>query len=160
MNNMIKNNQKGVALVELALILPLLLLLTFITTEFGRAMFEYNAVTKSTRNAVRYLSFQTPPLPGSVSSPQVTQARNLMVYGNLVGTGPRLVRGLTLDNVPEATCCTWQYAGTNPNIHTVTVRVTNYTYHSLFPSVFGIAFGNANGDITFSTITATMRAAT
>ncbi len=155
-----KTRQKGAALIELALILPLLLLLTFITTEFGRAMFEYNSVAKSTRDAVRYLSFQTPPPPGSVSSPQVTQARNLMVYGNLGGTGTPLVRGLTLANVPEATCCTWQFTGTIPNINTVTVRVTNYTYHSLFPSVFGIAFGNANGDITFSTITATMRAAT
>ena len=148
-----KNRQKGAALVELALILPLLLLLTLITTEFGRAMFEYNSVTKSTRDAVRYLSFQTP-------NTQRTQARNLMVYGNLNGDGTPLVRGLTLANVPEATCCTWQFTGTNPNINTVTVTVTNYTYHSLFPSVFGIAFGNANGDITFNTISATMRAGT
>lgn len=150
---MIKNNQKGVALVELALILPLLLLLTFITTEFGRAMFEYNAITKSTRDAVRYLSFQTP-------GAQVTEARNLIVYGNLGGTGTPLVRGLTLTNVPAATCCTWQFAGSNPVINTVTVRVTDYTYRPLFSSVFGLAFGNANGNITFSPITATMRAAT
>lgn len=150
-----KTKQEGVALVELALILPLLLILTFITTEFGRAMFEYNAVTKSTRDAVRYLSFQT---PGSTTA--IAEARNLIVYGNLAGTGAPLARGLTLAvNVPSATCCTWQYTSTSPVINTVTVRVTNYTYHSLFASVFGIAFGNANGDITFSTISATMRAA-
>lgn len=148
-----KTKQKGTALVELALILPLLLLLTFITTEFGRAMFEYNAIAKSTRDAVRYLSFQTP-------GTQVTQARNLIVYGNLGGTGTPLARGLTLANVPAASCCTWQLTGTNPVINTVTVRVSNYTYHALFPSVFGIAFGNAAGNFTFSTITATMRAAT
>ena len=147
-----KTPQKGVALVELALIIPLLLLLTFITTEFARAMFEYNAITKSTRDAVRYLTFQTP-------GTRITEARNLIVYGNPGGTGSPLVRGLTLANVPAATCCTWQLTGTNPVINTVTVRVTNYTYHSLFASVFGVAFGNANGDITFSTITASMRAA-
>lgn len=152
MNTMMKTPQKGVALIELALILPLLLLLTFITTEFGRAMFEYNAITKSTRDAVRYLTFQTP-------GTRITEARNLIVYGNPGGTGSPLVRGLTLANVPAATCCTWQLTGTNPVINTVTVRVTNYTYHSLFASVFGVAFGNANGDITFSTITASMRAA-
>ena len=152
MNTMMKTPQKGVALIELALILPLLLLLTFITTEFGRAMFEYNAITKSTRDAVRYLTFQTP-------GTRITEARNLIVYGNPGGTGRPLVRGLTLANVPAATCCTWQLTGTNPVINTVTVRVTNYTYHSLFASVFGVAFGNANGDITFSTITASMRAA-
>ena len=147
-----KTPQKGVALIELALILPLLLLLTFITTEFGRAMFEYNAITKSTRDAVRYLTFQTP-------GTRITEARNLIVYGNPGGTGSPLVRGLTLANVPAATCCTWQLTGTNPVINTVTVRVTSYTYHSLFASVFGVAFGNASGNITFSTITATMRAA-
>lgn len=148
-----KKRQQGAALVELALILPLLLLLTFITTEFGRAMFEYNAVTKSTRDAVRYLSIQTP-------GAQITEARNLLVYGNLSGTGAPLARGLSLANVPAASCCTWQLTGTNPVINTVTVSVTNYTYRSLFSNVFGLAFGNANGNITFSTITATMRAAT
>jgi hypothetical protein len=148
-----KIRQKGTALVELALILPLLLVLTFITTEFGRAMYEYNAVTKSTRDAVRYLSFQTP-------GAQVAEARNLMVYGNLGGTGTPLVRGLSLANVPAASCCTWQLVGTNPVINVVTVQVTNYTYQSLFSNVFGIAFGNAAGNITFSIITASMRAAT
>ena len=131
-----RSKQNGVALVELALIIPLLLLLTFITTEFGRAMFEYNAVTK------------------------ITEARNLMVYGNLAGTGTPLARGLTLTNVPAGSCCIWQTAGTNPVVNTVTVRVSSYTFRPLFSSVLGIAFGDANGNIVFSDITATMRAAT
>ncbi|MGJ7496546.1 TadE/TadG family type IV pilus assembly protein [Variovorax sp. RT4R15] len=148
-----KTKESGVALVELTLIIPLLLLLTFITTEFGRAMFEYNVVTKSTRDAVRYLSLQTP-------GTQITEARNLMVYGNLAGTGAPLARGLSLANVPAASCCTWQTAGTNPVINTVTVRISGFTFHSLFISVFGVVFGDANGDIVFSDITATMRGAT
>jgi Flp pilus assembly protein TadG len=148
-----KAKQSGVALVELAFIIPLLLLLTFITTEFGRAMYEYNAVTKSTRDAVRYLSFQTP-------GTHIAEARNLMVYGNLAGTGTPLVRGLSLANVPAASCCTWQTAGTNPVINTVTVRISGFTFHSLFINVFGVVFGDANGDIVFSDITATMRGAT
>jgi Flp pilus assembly protein TadG len=148
-----KTKQDGVALVELTLIIPFLLLLTFITTEFGRAMFEYNAVAKSTRDAVRYLSFQTP-------GTHVAEAQNLIVYGNLAGTGAPLARGLSLANVPAASCCTWQTAGTNPVINTVTVRVSNYAFRSLFPSVLGLAFGDANGDITFGDITATMRGAT
>lgn len=148
-----KAKQSGVALVELALIIPLLLLLTFITTEFGRAMYEYNAVTKSTRDAVRYLSFQTP-------GTHIAEAQNLMVYGNIENTGTPLVRGLSLANVPAASCCTWQTAGTNPVINTVTVRISGFTFHSLFISVFGVVFGDANGDIVFSDITATMRGAT
>ncbi|WP_426393112.1 TadE/TadG family type IV pilus assembly protein [Variovorax sp. R-27] len=143
--------QHGAALVELALITPLLLLLTFITTEFGRAMYEYNAVVKSTRDAVRYLSVQTP-------GTHVTEARNLIVYGNTAGTGAPLARGLSLSNVPAGSCCTWQSAGANPIITTVTVRVSSYTFHSLFPSVIGVVFTDANGNIVFSDITATMRA--
>ena len=143
--------QYGVALIELALVMPLLLLLTFITTEFGRAMYEYNAVVKSTRDAVRYLSVQTP-------GTHVTEARNLIVYGNTGGTGSPLARGLSLSNVPAGSCCTWQSAGANPIITTVTVRVSSYTFHSMFPSVIGVVFADANGNIVFSDITATMRA--
>ncbi|PNG46795.1 MULTISPECIES: TadE family protein [unclassified Variovorax] len=145
--------QRGVALVELALIIPFLLLLTFITTEFGRAMFEYNAVTKATRDAVRYLSFQTP-------GTHITEARNLMVYGNLAGTGTPLARGLSLANVPAGSCCTWQTTGSNPVVNTITVRVSNYSFRPLFASVFGLSFADANGNIVFSDITATMRAQT
>jgi len=148
-----KAKQSGVALVELALIIPLLLLLTFITTEFGRAMYEYNAVTKSTRDAVRYLSFQTP-------GTHIAEAQNLMIYGSIENTGTPLVRGLSLANVPAASCCTWQTAGTNPVINTVTVRISGFTFHSLFVSVFGVFFSDVNGDIVFSDITATMRGAT
>jgi hypothetical protein len=38
------------------------------------------------------------------------------------------------------------------------VRVSSYTFHSLFPSVIGVVFTDANGNIVFSDITATMRA--
>jgi Flp pilus assembly protein TadG len=145
------HRQRGAALIELALITPLLLLLTFITTEFGRAMYEYNLVVKSTRDAVRYLSVQTP-------GTHITEARNLMVYGNTAGTGTPLARGLSLANVPAGSCCTWQAAGANPLITTVTVRISSYSFHSLFPSVMGVVFASANGDIVFNEITATMRA--
>ena len=143
--------QRGAALIELALITPLLLLLTFITTEFGRAVYEYNLVVKSTRDAVRYLSVQTP-------GTHIAEARNLMVYGNTAGTGAPLARGLSLSNVPAGSCCTWQSAGANPLITTVTVRISSYSFHSLFPSVMGVVFAGSNGNIVFSDITATMRA--
>lgn len=135
--------QKGVALVEFALILPLLLLLSMITTEFGRAMYQYNTLTKSVRDASRYLSLQTP-------GTRITEARNLIVYGNTAGTGAPLALGLTNSHVPDPT---WQTAGTNPVINTVTVQIEGYTFNSLFPSVFGISFGN----IPFTPISATMR---
>jgi Flp pilus assembly protein TadG len=140
-----KKIQKGVAIVEFALILPFLLILTFITTEFGRAIWEYNSLTKSVRDAARYLSLQT---PGNAAA--MVKARNLAVYGNLSGTGTPLAAGLSTSNVPDPT---WQTAGANPVINTVTISITGYTFNSMFSTVFGLTMG----DITFGNITATMR---
>lgn len=136
--------QHGVALVEFALVLPLLMVLTLITTEFGRAMYQYNTLTKSVRDAARYLSMQLPDT-------QTTQARNLVVYGNLAGTGSPLALGLTTSHVPAPT---WQTEGSNPVITTVTIQVRGYTFRPLLSSVFGISFGSS---IPFSDIRATMR---
>lgn len=138
-----KNRHKGTALVEFALVLPLLLILTLITTEFGRAMYQYNTLTKSVGDAVRYLSTQT---PGS----HTAEARNMIVYGNLAGTGSPQAPGLSLSNVPVPT---WQATSTNPVINTVTVQVTGYTFVPMIPSIFSISFGS----IPFTPISATMR---
>jgi Flp pilus assembly protein TadG len=146
-----KNGQKGVAIVEFALILPFLLLLSFFTIEFGRAIWEYNTLTKSVRDGARYLSTQQ---PGSAAAK--TTARNLIVYGNPAGTGAPLAVGLSTSNVPDPT---WQTVtstavnGSAPLINTVTVRINGYTFNSMWTSVFGLPFGQ----IPFSDITATMR---
>jgi Flp pilus assembly protein TadG len=143
-----KTRQKGAAVLEFALILPLLLLLTFITTEFGRAMYQYNAVAKSVRDAVRYLSMQT---PGS----HLTEAKNLVVYGNVGGTGSPLAPALAVPMVSAS----WQATGSNPVINTVTVTVSGYAFTPLYRSVFGLAFADANGNIAYSDISASMRSA-
>jgi Flp pilus assembly protein TadG len=140
-----KRTQHGVALVEFALILPLLLVLTLLTTEFGRAFYQYNTLTKSVRDAARYLSMQLP-------NTQIAQARNLAVYGNLAGTG----RPLALDLTTAQVDATWDPEGSAPVINTVTVRISGYTFQPLFASVFGITFADG-GVITFSNISATMR---
>lgn len=148
--------QKGVAIVEFALVLPLLLLLTFITTELGRAIYQYNILTKSVRDGARYLSTQQ---PGSAAA--ITTARNLMVYGNPAGTGSPLAIGLSLSHVPAASCCTWTEVtstpvnGSSKLINTVTVRISGYSFTSLFASAFGVNFGT----FPYSDITATMRSA-
>jgi Flp pilus assembly protein TadG len=50
------SRQKGVAAVELAFILPIMLILVFGITELGRALYQYNGLVKATRGAVRYLA--------------------------------------------------------------------------------------------------------
>lgn len=140
--------QSGAALVEFALILPLLLLLTMITTEFGRAIYQYNTIVKSLRGAARYLSVQT---PGGVDAAAITAATNLVVFGKTeIDDDAPLVPGLTQANVATPT---WKTAGSNPLINTVTITVTGFTFHPLVTGVFGTAFG----DVRFGDISATMR---
>lgn len=138
-----KRHEGGAALVEFALILPVLLMLAVMTTEFGRALYRYNTTAKVVRDAVRYLSVQQP-------GTHVTEARNIIVYGNPSGTGEPLDPALTADLVPEPT---WQLTGENPVINTVTVRVSGYRFRPLVGRFFGLEFDV----LTFSDISATMR---
>lgn len=141
------NRQRGAAIIEFALILPLLLVLTMATTEFGRAIYQYNTIVKSLRQAARYLSVQT---PGTMTA----EAKNLVVFGNIAGSGTELVPGLTVSQVATPT---WATRGSNPLINTVTITVTGYKFHSLFVSVFGVVFADTAGKIAFSDISASMR---
>ena len=141
-----KNKQTGVALVEFALVLPLLLILTFIVTEYSRALYEYNTLTKSVRDAARYLSIQTPN-----DTTKYLIAKNLVVYGNPAGSGAPLAIGLTtIAQVPDPD---WKWVGA-PLIHTVTITIPGYTFKPLVASVFGLNFGN----LPYAPISATMRA--
>lgn len=139
-----RKHARGVALVEFALVLPLLIILLFITAEFGRALYQYNILTKSVRDAVRFLSTESAP------GQNMDAARNMVVYGNPTGTGLPLAPGLALANVPNPT---WQATSGSPIIQTVTVRITGYRFISSVTGAFGMPFG----DITYSDISATMR---
>jgi len=138
-----KTRQSGVALVEFALVLPLLLVLVLVTAELGRGVYRYNCAAKAVRDAVRYLSAQTP-------GTHIAEARNLIVYGNLAGTAPLLDSALTDANVPLPT---WQTAGSDPLINTVTVRITGYQFRPMIVNMFGARFAV----YTFNDISATMR---
>ena len=138
-----RTRQHGGALVEFAFVLPLLLVLSLVAAELGRAVYRYNTTAKVVRDAVRYLAVQT---PGS----NVNQARNLILYGNVAGTGPLLDPALTAANVPAPT---WQTAGSDPLINTVTVRVSGYQFRPMIANMFGARFAV----IPFNDISATMR---
>ena len=149
---------RGVSLIEFALVLPMLLLLTFITTEFGRALYQYNTITKSVRDAARYLSIQDPSI--KLTDPaKVLAARRLVVYGspNASNAATPLALGLSLAQVPDSNI-TWKSAGATPAINTVTIKVSGYKFKPLFKSAFGLSLGDVSGEIPFGNISATMRA--
>ena len=144
-----QHRQQGAALIELALSIPFMIMLSMIVIEFGRALYEYNTVTKSVRDAVRYLSANTP-------NTLCPDAQNLVVYGTTTaGSQPLLAPGLKT----SAVSCSWQTTGALPLINTVTVTVTGYHFTSPISSVFGLQLFT-NGGINFGNITATMRTLT
>jgi Flp pilus assembly protein TadG len=138
--------ERGVALTEFALALPMLIMIMLVILEFGRAYYQYNTLAKAVREAVRYLSVRSPGV-------DVDKAKNIVVYGNPAGTGTPLVPGLSLSNVPNPTYGT---TGSYPILNTVTITVTGYTYLPIVKGVSWIAFDN----ITLGPIQATMRSPT
>ncbi|MCW8109357.1 pilus assembly protein [Alteromonas ponticola] len=47
---------RGIAAIEFTLVAPFMLLLIFATAEFGRLLYQYNALTNIVRDASRYMS--------------------------------------------------------------------------------------------------------
>ena len=80
---------RGNAVVEFALVLPLLLLLLAGMTEIGRAYYQANAVEKGLRAGALFAGRNSFPLTGQVR----TMVANLVKTGTLDGSGPYLVSG-------------------------------------------------------------------
>ncbi|MEP6921529.1 MAG: TadE/TadG family type IV pilus assembly protein [bacterium] len=119
-------NERGVQLVELAIALPLMILLFAAVAEFGRYFQEYTTLAKGSRVAVRFLA------TARTNGLDDLQAKNLVVYGNLVGSGSPIVPGLATGNVS----ITRQNIAGNPVTgglpNTVTVEIVNFKHSPLF----------------------------
>jgi Flp pilus assembly protein TadG len=113
--------QSGVVAVELALILPLMLVLCFGITELGRALYQYNGLVKATRGAVRYLSTQ------SVSAETILATRSLALCGQRVcASNDELVPGLTLTQISTSSSLA-SVDGSTVNLVSVTIGSTSGT---------------------------------
>jgi Flp pilus assembly protein TadG len=113
-------SEQGLQLAELAIALPIFLLLFGATAEFGRFFYEYSTLAKATRSGARYLI--TSPSDGSDD----TSAKNLVIFGNKSGTGSPVLSGITTANV-NITRTTL-----GADAKTVTVRITGFKYQPLF----------------------------
>ena len=120
-----KRDERGLQLVELAIVLPVLVLLFAAAAEFGRYFYEYTTLAKGTRVAVRYLA--TTITNGDCDA----AAKNLVVYGNFAGTGSPIVTGLATSNVEitrrdDSIPPNLMTGGGIPN--TVTIKIINYQH--------------------------------
>jgi Flp pilus assembly protein TadG len=111
-----KNKEKGVAAVEFALLLPLLLLVLFMIIEFSIILYNKAVITNASREGARYgVVFDSPRRTAGA----ITATVDTYCAGNLISFGP----ATPVTTVPSA--CV------NPgNLLTVNVAYT-YTFFVL-----------------------------
>jgi len=120
-------SERGVQMVEMAVCLPILLILFAVAGEVGRLYFMNITLAKATRLAARYLT--TVPLNTNDNVMlHYVNAKNLAVYGKTAPTGSDkpVVPGLTINNVLITTT-----GGTSILPQFVTVQVTGMTFTPL-----------------------------
>jgi TadE-like protein len=113
--------ERGAQLVELAIVLPIFLVLFGAAAEFGRFFYEYTTLDKAARAGSRYLA------TAAVNGVEDSRARNIVVYGNEAGTGKPIVKGLTPANVVIT-----RMGGVPVLPETVTVQIQGYKYQPVF----------------------------
>ena len=115
-----RRDERGVQLVELAIVLPIFILLFGATAEFGRYFYEYTTLAKSARVGARYLA------TAAVNSTEDTNAKNIVVFGNSAGTGNPILSGLTTANVSIT-----RSGGVPILPQTVTVQITDFKHQPI-----------------------------
>ena len=113
--------EEGTQLVELAIVLPVMLVLMATAAEFGRFFYTYTTLTKATRAGARYLA------TSAVKTSEDAKARNLIVYGDMNGGEDAIVSGLTTQNIRIV-----RTGGVPVLPETVTVEIDSFTYVPLF----------------------------
>jgi Flp pilus assembly protein TadG len=99
-----RERQGGTATMELAVALPLLLLVLMATAEFGRMLSQYDALNKAVRDGARYLAANALAAGGTTGVVTITPAlttatQNLVVKGNTTGAGSALLPNFVAANV-------------------------------------------------------------
>ena len=119
-----RRDERGVQLLEMAIVIPILLVLFAAVAEFGRYFYEYTTLAKASRVGARYM------ISKCVNSQTVdyrANAKRIVVYGNAAGSGSPVLSGLDVSNVDVA------YSPAGAGIpDTVTVTIINYPHVPLF----------------------------
>ena len=117
-------SERGTQLAELAIVLPVILVLFGATAEFGRFFYTYTTLAKATRSGARYL------INVPVTASEDVRAQRLVKCGTLAADcsdDEAVVSGVDIDKIsitrqgPSATVP-----------ETITVSIEDFTYEPLF----------------------------
>jgi len=130
--------QRGLATMEFAIALPLIILVALAVTELGRGLYQYNTLTKAVRDGARHLSnIAVGPLGIVDIGPHITATQNIVVYGDIDGGTAVLPSLAPADVTVNAVDIPLPGGGISPN-H---VRVSaNYTFTPLFPALSRLGY--------------------
>lgn len=127
--NRFRRDEQGVQLIEIAIVIPILLMMFAAVAEFGRYFYEYTTLAKAARVGARLMSTKT---LASAKTDWQLATKKLVVYGNTAGTGSPVLPGLTVDNV-DVTFAGGTYIPPSDGVPTtVTIRIINYKHKPLF----------------------------
>lgn len=123
----------GAAMVEFAIVLPIILLVVFASIDFGRALYTVNNLTAAVREGARLASVQISPDPttaGSKAAVSTAVTNYVLAFGGNSGA----------PTVNET------FTGAVPDLQSITVQITSYPFTPITPlaNVIGL------GSITFS----------
>ncbi len=140
--------QLGLAAIEFVLVLPVLLILAFGIIDFGRLLFQYDALTKSTRDATKYVARAVKPAANALAveiaayDAIVVEAQRLALCGRTTACGSStLVNGLSASNISV------DYPAAVGGISYVRVKVDNYS-NSYITNVLGVSKSLATISVT------------
>lgn len=132
--NLDNRKERGLAIIEFTITLPLLLVLLFAVAEVGRLLYQYNTLTKAVEDGARFLAGRARAANASGSLATVTSdAVKLVQYGSTL-SGQALL-------LPGTVSVTTQTTAPAPNPIIVTAT---YTYDPMiFPtSIPGLGLWN------------------
>ena len=131
MKNLISTSRarrsRGNAIIEFALVFPLIFTIFTGVFQFGYALYVYNELQTAVRSGARYASALAYESSGGSPAPTYLQAvRNTVVYGSPIASGSPVVPGLTTSNVSVSV------SSSNNVPDKVSVAITNYSLNALF----------------------------
>ena len=121
-------DERGVQLVEVAIVIPILVLLFAAVGEFGRYFYEYTTMAKAARVGARFMATKA---VDSASTDWVLATKKLVVYGNTAGSGTPVLPGLSIDNV-DVKFAGGTYSNGNGVPTSVTISFANYKHIPVF----------------------------
>ena len=126
-------SQGGQALVEMAFLMLAFFFTIFGITEFARALYSYNVIVWSTREAARWGVVN---ITGSTDTTNINRAKNFVVYGDPdVSSGDARLNGLTTSVVNVSVQTVDVDDNGIPISQKVSVSVSGYQFQFIVPLV-------------------------